>query len=75
MDFVEIVGSLQQMMYELMPVLRALWIAEIVLGAILIAAALVLKRNPERKKTPIVLGVIGGVMMLSAIAQLITSFN
>jgi len=49
MDFVEIVGSLQQMMYELMPVLRALWIAEIVLGAILIAAALVLKRNPERK--------------------------
>lgn len=33
------------MKFELMPVLRALWIAEIVLGVILIAAALVLTKK------------------------------
>lgn len=73
MDFKEIIESLYTTLLTYTPLFRMIWVSEIIIGAALIVIALILNRNPERKKLPIVLGVIGALMALSASAQLITS--
>jgi len=52
---------------------RAAWITTIVLGVALAAIAFILKRNPDRRKSPWIVGGIGLLMVISSGTQLLFS--
>jgi len=47
------------------------WVTTILLGVALVVLAFVLKRNPERKKSPWIVGGIGLSMIISSGVQLV----
>ena len=58
---------------QLMPFFRILWVASLSIGFALIFIALILKRNPQRKKSPWIAGSIGLLTIISSGTQLLIS--
>lgn len=58
---------------RLMPFFRAAWVGSIIIGVALVALALLLKRDPSRKTSPWVAGIIGTIMVINSGTQLIAS--
>ena len=59
---------------ELMPFLRTAWVTTVMMGIALLILAVVLNKNPERKKSPWIAGSFGTLMVISSGLQLIVSF-
>ena len=70
----EIVAWIFEWIYELMPFFRAAWIATILMGIVLLVIAIILKQNPDRRKSPWIVGGIGLAMFISSGTQLFYSF-
>ena len=64
---------IQKLFIQYLPIFRVTWAITILLGIILVVVALILKKNPERKKSPWILGGIGTLMIISSGMQLLFS--
>lgn len=73
MDISNMFHTIYQGIMSLMPFFRIAWISTLLLGAAMIMIALLLKRNPERKKSPWIVGTLGLLMLISSGTQLIGS--
>lgn len=73
MDLTNLIGTIYEGLIQFMPLFRMVWIGTIVLGAAMLIIALILKKNPERKKSPWIVGGIGLLMLISSGTQLIVS--
>lgn len=73
MDLTNLISTIYEGLTQLMPLFRMVWIGTIVLGATILIVALILKRNPERKKSPWIVGGIGSLMLISSGTQLLVS--
>ena len=69
--FNELVRLISWWIYELMSIFMVAWVTTILLGVALVVLAFVLKRNPERKKSPWIVGGIGLSMIISSGVQLV----
>lgn len=71
------VTEMTEMIYggvlQFLPLLRIAWGSMIGMGAVMIIIALVLKKNPDRRKSPWIVGGIGLLMVISSGTQLISS--
>lgn len=63
------VGFLQSV-----PLFRVVWATTVVIGIAMLIIALVLKKNPIRKKSPWIVGGNGLLMVINSGTQLIMSF-
>lgn len=73
MDSKGIIGTLYDYLVQFVPLFRVFWIITVLIGAALVVTAIILKKSPERKKAPWIVGSIGIVMMISSSVQLLTS--
>lgn len=71
------VTEMTEMIYggvlRFLPLLRIAWGSMVGMGAVMIIIALVLKKNPDRRKSPWIVGGIGLLMVISSGTQLISS--
>lgn len=74
MNFTGLIATIYEGLLLLVPLFRVAWAVTVVLGLAMLIIALALKKNPERKKSPWIVGGIGLLMALSSGTQLITSF-
>lgn len=68
------IATIYEELLSFVPLFRVVWAVTVGLGLVMLIIALGLKKNPERKKSPWIVGGIGLLMVLSSGAQLITSF-
>lgn len=73
MNLTNLIEAIYEGLLQLMPLFRRVWIGTIVLGVAMLIIALILKNNPERKKSPWIVGGIGLLMLISSGAQLLVS--
>lgn len=73
MDLTNLIGTIYEGLIQFMPLFRMIWIGTIVLGVAMLIIALILKKNPERKKSPWIVGGIGLLMLISSGTQLLVS--
>lgn len=73
MNLTNLIEAIYEGLLQLMPLLRMVWIGTIVLGVAMLIIALILKNNPERKKSPWIVGGIGLLMLISSGTQLLVS--
>lgn len=74
MKFTDLITTIYEWLLQFVPVFRVVWIISVAIGLAMLIIAFVLKKNPERKKSPWIVGGIGLLMMLSSGTQFITSF-
>lgn len=73
MNFTDLIATIYEGLLQFVPLFRVAWAVTVGLSLAMLIIALVLKKNPERKKSPWIVGGIGLLMMLSSGVQLITS--
>lgn len=73
MDISQTIATIYDALLQFVPLFRVVWVATIVLGIAMVIIALVLKKNPVRKKSPWIVGGIGFLMVISSGTQLIMS--
>lgn len=73
MDLTNLIGTIYEGLIQFMPLFRMIWIGTIVLGVVMLIIALILKKNPERKKSPWIVSGIGLLMLISSGTQLLVS--
>lgn len=73
MNLTNLIEAIYEGLLQLMPLFRRVWIGTIVLGVAMLIIALILKNNPERKKSPWIVGGIGLLMLISSGTQLLVS--
>lgn len=73
MNLSNLISSIYEGLILFMPLFRMVWIGTTVLGAAMLLIALMLKKSPERKKSPWIVGGIGLLMLISSGTQLIAS--
>lgn len=73
MDLTNLIGTIYEGLIQFMPLFRMIWIGTIVLGVAMLIIALILKKNPARKKSPWIVGGIGLLMLISSGTQLLVS--
>lgn len=73
MAFGDLIGTIYDYLLQFMPLFRVVWAATVVLGIVLVVLAVILKKNPEHKKAPWIIGGIGIVMIASSGTQLLSS--
>ena len=56
-----------------MPVFRVVWTITVLVGLFMLASAFIVKRNPNRKKAPWIVGGAGTLMVISSGTQLLFS--
>lgn len=74
MTIPQTVATIYEALLQFTPLFRVAWAATVVLGVVMLLTAVVLKKNPARKKSPWVVGGIGLLMALSSGMQLIMSY-
>lgn len=74
MNFIILISTICGRLFRFIPLFRRIWAGSIVLGSIMLAVAVVLKRNPARNKSPWIVGGLGLLMVISSGTQLIASF-
>lgn len=71
MSFLSLVNDIYRFFRTAVPFFRVGWIITILIGAALLVLALVLKRNPDRQKSPWIVGGVGLLMTISSGVQLL----
>lgn len=74
MNFTGLIATIYEGLLLFVPLFRVAWAVTVGLGLVMLIIALALKKDPERKKSPWIVGGIGLLMALSSGTQLITSF-
>lgn len=73
MNISRIIATIYEGLLPFVPLFRVVWVATMKLGAAMLIIALILKKNPVRKKSPWIIGGIGLLMVISSGTQLIIS--
>lgn len=73
MNFAELMGMIYDGILSLLPLFHIAWIGIVVLGIAMLIIALILKRDPARKKSPWIVGGVALLMVISSGTQLIAS--
>lgn len=73
MNISQTIATIHEGLLQFVPLFRMIWAATVALGIALVSTALVLRKNPVRKKSPWIVGGIGLLMVISSGTQLITS--
>lgn len=73
MELRNLINAIYEGIIRLMPLFRRVWIGTVALGTAMLIIALFLKKNPERKKSPWIVGGMGLLMLISSGTQLIAS--
>lgn len=73
MDLTNLIGTIYEGLIQFMPLFRMVWTGTIVLGVAMLIIALILKKNPKRKKSPWIVGGVGLFMLISSGTQLLVS--
>lgn len=73
MDLNNLIGRIYEGLIQFTPLFRMVWIGTLVLGVAMLIIALILKKNPERKKSSWIVGGIGLLMFISSGTQLLVS--
>lgn len=75
MDISQIIATIYEVLLQFVPLFRVVWATTVVLGIVMMVIALILKKNPVRKKSPWIVGGFGLLMVISSGTQLIMSFS
>ena len=73
MNLSETIRTIYEGLIRFMPVFRIVWAITVVCGIAMLMIAAVLKTEPERKKSPWIVGGIGLLLTCSSGMQLVTS--
>jgi len=73
MNLEKAIGVIQDLITEFIPLFRAAWTSTVLIGVAMVVLALLLRKNPVRKKSPWIVGSIGVLMIISSGTQLIFS--
>lgn len=73
MDLAAFIDMIYERILQFMPIFRIVWSGSLVLGAVMLIIAIVLKKNPTRRRSPWIVGGIALLMVISSGTQLITS--
>lgn len=73
MNISKIITEIYEGLLKFVPLFRVVWVTAVVFGIAMLMIALILKKNPARKKSPWVVGGIGLLMTISSGTQLIMS--
>lgn len=73
MDLTNLISTIYKGLIQFMPLFRMVWIGTIVLGVAMLIIALILKKNPKRKKSPWIVGGVGLLILISSGIQMIVS--
>lgn len=74
MHISKITATIYESLLQFVPLFRVVWAATVSIGIAMLIVALLLKKNPARKKSPWIVGGIGLLMGISSASQLIASF-
>lgn len=74
MSITQLINMIYQGLLQFVPLFRVIWVVSVLLGIALLILAVVLKKNPIRKKSPWITGGFGLVLVISSGTQLIMSF-
>lgn len=72
MDLAAFIDMIYERILQFMPIFRIVWSGSLVLGAVMLIIAIVLKKNPTRR-SPWIVGGIALLMTISSGTQLIAS--
>lgn len=73
MDLTNLIRTIYKGLIQFMPLFRMVWIGTIVLGVAMLIIALILKKNPKRKKSPWIVGGVGLLILISSGTQMLVS--
>lgn len=73
MDLTNLISTIYKGLIQFMPLFRMVWIGTIVLGVAMLIIALILKKNPKRKKSPWIVGGVGLLILISSGTQMLVS--
>lgn len=73
MDSAAFIDMIYERILQFMPIFRIVWSGSLVLGAVMLIIAIVLKKNPTRRRSPWIVGGIALLMVISSGTQLIAS--
>lgn len=73
MDLAAFIDMIYERILQFMPIFRMVWSGSLVLGAVMLIIAIVLKKNPTRRRSPWIVGGIALLMVISSGTQLIAS--
>lgn len=73
MSLKELFAVIYRGIEQFMPLFRIAWIGIIALGIAMLIIAYVLKKNPARKKSPMIVGAAALLMIASSGSQLVAS--
>lgn len=73
MDLAAFIDMIYERILQFMPIFRIVWSGSLVLGAVMLIIAIVLKKNPTRRRSPWIVGGIALLMVISSGTQLIAS--
>jgi len=73
MDLENPVIEIYNILAQFTPLFRMIWFASILIGIAMVIIAFALKKNPQRKNSPWIVGGIGLVMIISSGTQLLFS--
>ncbi|WP_373125095.1 hypothetical protein [Blautia producta] len=74
MSLAELIDLIYKWVLQFMPLFRIAWSGIVVLGIAMLIIAVILKKNPTRKKSPWIIGGIALLMVISSGTQLVASF-
>lgn len=73
MYLAKLTGRIYEIFLQFLPLLRMAWAVTVILGMAMLVIAIVLKRNPAKKKSPWIVGGVGLLAVIGSGMQLLTS--
>lgn len=74
MNISQIITAIYEGFLMFIPLFRMIWVTTVVIGIAMLVIAYMLNKNPLRKKSTWIVGVVGLLLTISSGTQLIMSF-
>lgn len=74
MNISQIITVIYEGLLKFIPLFRMIWVTTVVIGIAMLVIAYMLNKNPLRKKSTWIVGIIGLLLTISSGTQLIMSF-
>lgn len=74
MNISQIITAIYEGFLKFIPLFRMIWVTTVVIGIAMLVIAYMLNKNPLRKKSTWIVGVVGLLLTISSGTQLIMSF-
>lgn len=74
MNISQIITAIYEGLLMFIPLFRMIWVTTVVIGIAMLVIAYMLNKNPLRKKSTWIVGIVGLLLTISSGTQLIMSF-